>query len=855
MKPLRYLFIFILLISAELHAQFTEVSAEEQVFILQEGCLWGNGASFYDYNHDGWDDLTTADGSDFIRFFENTGDGHFAVSSINLNFAFSGQIVGVLWIDLENDGDEDLLVSQNTGRLLLFVNDGNFNFTESGIAAGLPSESYFYYGMSAADYDNDGFIDFTIAKYYNPFTHPALEYTSRLYRNNGDGTFSDVSITSGIIIQPRTCFIQVFLDYNNDGWQDIFSVIDRASWSNELFKNNGDGTFTNVTSTSGLGYFIDAMSATMGDVDRDGDLDIFVANTNGGNKFFINNGDETFTEISESSGLALYTICWGANWIDYDNNGWDDIFIPTAIGAQYTIAQNQFYINNADNTFTEANALTGIDGDIDPTFCNVIGDMNNDGYYDYYNNNNDPKPCRLWKNQGGENNYITIDLEGTISNRNAIGSRINLYTADYMQMKQVHAGESYISQNSKKKIFGLGEQQAIDSLEIFWPSGLREVYYALPINQIHHLVEGESFLVDNFITAPDQSICPDQQLELDAGTALSWQWSTGEQTRFITVSEPGVYSCIKGFDLGFQSPIDYFEVGSQTPPQASVDYQNPQCFGDSNGYILLQIDYEEETIVTWNNGDQGEILGSLPAGIYSFVITSESGCTSEMEISLSEPNEIEAQFQTHDALCNDSATGSIEILDMNGGVGELTWNVDMTYNQLTAGTHQLLVSDEVGCSTPYQFEIFEPLPLLLEASTSPSIDDQLGTIDFTFSGGTEPYSIHLNGNPMEMVSPYMVESGNYFIEITDSNECSFGLDVVVEQILDVEEIGTTIYAFPNPTNSWIYFDSYYDLSVKNAIGKTILEFTNVKEIDASALAPGVYFFCLNNSKTIKVIKD
>ncbi|MEZ4798375.1 MAG: VCBS repeat-containing protein [Flavobacteriales bacterium] len=201
---LRHLFTIICLFTSYLSiSQFTEISTEEEIFIIQEGCLWGNGASFYDYNHDGWDDLTTADGSDFVRFYENTGDGHFQTSTINLNIAFTGQIVGVLWLDIENDGDEDLLITQNMGRVLLFVNDGNFNYTECAVASGLPSQSYFHFGISAADYDNDGFIDFTIAKYYNPTIQGGFEYTSRLYHNDGDGTFTDVTATSGLLATPK----------------------------------------------------------------------------------------------------------------------------------------------------------------------------------------------------------------------------------------------------------------------------------------------------------------------------------------------------------------------------------------------------------------------------------------------------------------------------------------------------------------------------------------------------------------------------------------------------------------------------------------------------------------------------
>ncbi|MFY8136837.1 MAG: FG-GAP repeat domain-containing protein, partial [Flavobacteriales bacterium] len=213
-------------------SQFIEESELQGIFIVQEGTMWGNGASFFDYNHDGWDDLTTADGTDFVRFYKNDGTGNLIEDDINLNFAFSGQIISVLWFDCENDGDEDLLVTQFGGRALIFENNGNFQFTETAISKGLQTGSYLYYGAAIADYDQDGFLDICLPKYYNPDVQQIPEYSTRLLHNDGDGTFTDVTVPANVLMPPRPCFQIVFFDYNEDGWLDMYWIIDRASWIN-----------------------------------------------------------------------------------------------------------------------------------------------------------------------------------------------------------------------------------------------------------------------------------------------------------------------------------------------------------------------------------------------------------------------------------------------------------------------------------------------------------------------------------------------------------------------------------------------------------------------------------------------
>jgi len=267
----------------------------------------GTGITFFDFDNDGWDDITlaTADGKD-LEFFKNN-NGVF--SSISLNIpSLNYQTKQVNWVDFDNDGDKDLFVTSKTSGNKLFENTGNLNFVDITLTSGFPTENMFTYGASWGDYNNDGFLDVFISNR----DEVLFETPNFLYKNNGDGTFTDVSNIVGLHTDSHSSFCSAFFDFNNDGWQDIFVANDRNIFENYLYKNNGDGTFTDIGMSSGVGFLMDAMSATICDFNHDGWQDIYITNTFVGNKFMKNNGDETFTDIAESSGTIFEAIAWGA---------------------------------------------------------------------------------------------------------------------------------------------------------------------------------------------------------------------------------------------------------------------------------------------------------------------------------------------------------------------------------------------------------------------------------------------------------------------------------------------------------------------------------------------------------------
>lgn len=840
-----YTFISCILCTCVSAQNFTEVSGNFGIYVLHESSVWGNGASFYDFNHDGWDDLTTADGSNFIKLFENDGTGNLAPSEHIINFTFSGQIIGVLWFDYDNDDDEDLLVSQTGGRILLFKNDGAFNFTEVGISSGLDPAALNYYGIAAADCDYDGDLDFSVAKYYNPQTNNNQSFVSSFYRNNGNGTFSEVSNAIGLGVGAMPNFMPVFFDINQDNYVDLLYVVDRYQHPNKVLINDGTGNFTDQTTAYGLGVGFDAMSGTVGDYDNDGDFDVFMSNTVPGNFFFQNNNG-TYNNIAASAGVETFQVCWGSNWIDYDNNGLQDLFVG-ATNSGFNGAPNFWYVNNGDDTFTSTPSIFGPSLDMNPTFCNVIGDVNNDGYYDYYNNNNDPAPSRFWRNNGGDNNYLSMSFKGTVSNKNAFGTTIHAYADGIIHSRYTHGGESYIAQNSGKEIIGLADIEIVDSIVIRWPLGLIEKYYNIPANQHIQFIEGASFQNAFMIGYSDISICPGQSATLDAGEGLSWTWNNGHTERFLVVNEPGEYSVTVNHGFGFNSSSEIIIVEEQAPPMPFLNSEEPTCFGFNDGSVYAVYDYPEPVTTIWNGNIFGDTLSNLAAGTYSYTSISSNGCISQGEVVLEEPSEINFTYYFHDVSCHGGADGSFGIIKVIGGTGLISVDIDgESFSNLTAGSYLVTFTDALGCSVSTSFEITEPSPL--EAFISVVSEQIQGANGATWNavGGEAPYTLLVNAIPLELNTFNTLPSGDYEWILTDANGCAqSGVFTIQEQVeVNVHEFLNETYSYNQMTNELI-FPQLYHVRIYATDGRLIDYKENTHKIQMPS-EPGIWMIHFGN---------
>ncbi len=299
---------------------FEDVAEGLGIFLSfgQSGSAVG-GISFVDFNNDGWDDLVFCTNFGQLLMFYQNNNGEFFDLIDPPPVNNTDQQVTVLWADYDNDGDLDLLIISWMAAMQLMRNNGDGTFTDVTAEAGLPTSATRTHGAVFGDYDRDGFLDLYITRYWSG----SPQDTNSLFRNNGDGTFTDVTVSAGVQATHAASFCAVFFDYNNDGWDDLYVVNDRCPWPNRLYKNNGDGTFTDVTDESGSGACmdnmmcggnlpykcLDAMNAGITDYNNNGFLDIYV--THDGPSFFLENqGDGTFQNVAEATGTTFDRFGW-----------------------------------------------------------------------------------------------------------------------------------------------------------------------------------------------------------------------------------------------------------------------------------------------------------------------------------------------------------------------------------------------------------------------------------------------------------------------------------------------------------------------------------------------------------------
>lgn len=447
---------------------------------------FGGGLSFHDFDGDGWDDITYSSTSgDQLYFFKNN-NGSFTEMDFGIEDTYETK--QVLWVDYDNDGDKDLLATSISGLNKLYNNDGNMNFTDVSETCGLFTDNLYTYGATFGDIDNDGDLDVFISN-RDEITRDQRNY---LYLNE-DGFFTDISQFAGIVFESELSFCASFFDYDNDGYQDIYVANDKVNNMNRLYRNRGDLTFEDVSVSSGAGITIDAMSTTIEDYNYDGWLDIYVTNTSGGNAHLRNNGDGTFTNVADEVGTPFYSIAWGAVFLDADNDADLDLYVSGSLDGSFGWLPSAFY-ENVGGTF-EIPEDIGFENDTRTSFANAKGDVDNDGYPDIIVLN-DTEDNFLWHNTtSNENNWLKVKLEGTYSNKEGIGSTIEVYADGNAQYRYTICGEGYLGQNSSYEFFGMGAATAIDSVKVKWLSGTVDLLEDVAINQALTLVEGSNAIV------------------------------------------------------------------------------------------------------------------------------------------------------------------------------------------------------------------------------------------------------------------------------------------------------------------------------------------------------------------------
>ncbi|HET9401164.1 MAG TPA: CRTAC1 family protein [Candidatus Acidoferrales bacterium] len=466
--------------------------------------------------------------------YRNNGDGTFTDVTAKAGVGAEGLFgMGVAVGDYDNDGFPDLFVL-GYGRCILYHNNGDGTFTDVTAKAGV--ENRRKWGSSAAwfDYDNDGRLDLIVANYVDwtpernfycgdrgpgmrSYCHPDVFHgvAPALFHNNGDGTFTDVSKQSGIGAKAGNGLGVVTVDYDNDGWQDIFIAND--SMPNFLFRNKRDGTFEEVAYVAGVAVSGDGqpeagMGVDAADVAGTGRMDIAVTHLDLQlARLYRNNGDGSFDDATIKSriGYATYHMSgFGARFMDYDNDGARDLFMANGhvldniekYGGQTKYLEPKLMFRNiGGGTFENVSDRLGADFALPRASRGAaVCDFDNDGDLDILVNNNG-EAAQLLRNDGGNaNHWLQIFLIGTKSNRDAIGARVKVTAGDLVQYDQKKGGMSYQSAQDPRLHFGLGARTKIDSIEILWPSGEKTELGNLNADHIVTVQEGRGVVERNF---------------------------------------------------------------------------------------------------------------------------------------------------------------------------------------------------------------------------------------------------------------------------------------------------------------------------------------------------------------------
>lgn len=468
-------------------------------------------ANFIDVNGDGWDDIFITNGpfsGQNNMLYLNNQNNSFTTVTSDIITLDGDRSDGASFADVDNDGDLDAFVvtfgANGVGKKNYFYRnngDGTFSY-EADIAMGIPLT---YSEMATwIDVNNDQNLDLY-------FTNSVGNLRNMYFENQGDGTFQgsiSLAITNDLLPSRSIDWI----DYDNDGDCDLF-VTNEGGNANSLFRNDGANNFTQITNSAITMSFRNSTGSSWGDIDNDGDFDLFVANygnTGQANQLFINDNGN-FTEDVNSVIAAPITNSFGSSFADVDNDGDIDLFVCNAfMTGQNT---NFLYINDGHGNFTQ-DTVSELANHQGWTFGCAFGDYDNNGWMDLVlaNTQNENQTNSLYKNTGSGNNWVKLKCTGTESNTSAVGAKVRIRAQingeEVWQTRKIAASSGYCSQNSYSVHFGLGDATSIDEIIVDWPNGSSETFEGVTVNGMHTLLEGDGTLGSDHFTLPVLRVSP-----------------------------------------------------------------------------------------------------------------------------------------------------------------------------------------------------------------------------------------------------------------------------------------------------------------------------------------------------------
>ena len=432
------------------------------------------GAGWGDYDNDGCVDLMISEAKS-ARLYRNGCDGTFAdVSKIA---GITGPAGGftVAWADYDGDGDLDVYIASADAPNSLYRNNGNGTFNNVAATAGVADERAST-GATWGDYDGDGDLDLFVANRF--FSTPESLITDRLYRNNGNGRFTDVGEQLGVAVVNRKTFMAAWVDYDRNGTLDLYQAVDFGD--DRLFSNDGKGGFKDVTKHAGISGPDHSMGLAVGDINGDGCFDVISTNNtrgkpgddeHGPTTLYLNDCEGSFADATSQWGIEdRATVDWGVNLVDWDNDGDEDLSIVSGGMLDGGEKETNILYENRNGRLFDVTKSTGasVNG---AAFGSAWADYDNDGDLDWFIANS-KKNSVLLENHGADGHFLKVKLKG-IGNRDGVGARVEVTAGGKTQVKTIQAGKSYASSEELMAHFGLGKHRKVETLEVYWPNGLR----------------------------------------------------------------------------------------------------------------------------------------------------------------------------------------------------------------------------------------------------------------------------------------------------------------------------------------------------------------------------------------------
>ncbi len=712
-----------------------------------------------DMNNDGLDDIVILDQSKNLNIAYQQANGTFVVDAFGTvsNSKQWGMCIG----DVDNDGHKDVLSGGNYDQVHVVNINGPGNFAQVNYAWA----DIFMQGCNMADIDNDGWLD---AFGCHDDGHSAI------FHNDGTGLMTNGASMMDLTFYPEINgndnsgnYGSVWTDFDRDGDIDLFIAKCRQfindpydpRRTNVLMVNDGNGNFTEEAMQRGLVNLQQSWTSDFADMDNDGDFDILLTTHSGTLEIYTNDGAGYFTNVTAGSGLDVSGFFLQAKMADFDNDGFLDLI--------HSGGSHRYFHNNGNMTWTLGNN-TFVNSDVMHSFG--IGDLNNDGWMDVYASYGSgyvdadmANPDQLFINNGGTNNYISYDLEGTISNKDAAGALVEIHGAWGVQIREIRAGESYGITNTAKCHFGIGAATSVDYVVIHWPAGGMKVIDNPAINMTHVEIEGECTPPSASITAGGPtSFCAGQTVTLSIASAgANYLWSNGAQTSTITTGTPGSYSLIVFDNEGCAASSNQILVSNVTDatPTISVSGELEFCAGQT-----VQLIASEGISFQWSNGADTQAISVTEPGDYSAVVTGPCQQLSTPTISVV-VHDSPANPTVSDITIDAGTSATFSIFSSS----ELSW-----YDNATATTPVFVgpsfTTPPLTATTSYWVEATATSNVNL--GTGGKVDNSPATGNYQQSTGYYLLFNVLTDVYLNTVKVYASGAGNRSIEVIDANGTS-----------------------------------------------------------------------------------